>query len=701
MLSFKFTNVLQKKPTLNLIVFFCYLSFFCSTNLFGNKINIDSLTTELEQVTDDSVRFYILSDLFDYYYYHNDSMTHILAGQILAITTKSTNQQIQANGYTLMADHEGELGNYINSKNYYQKAMELNLALKDTSAYSNSLFNLGVTYDYIGDYVSALKYYFKSLDIFEQLNDKSGVAEIFSNIAVLYSNQLDYENSAKYSQKALEINTELKNNEFIGLNLGNLGAIYHDWSVESDDSTKFIKALDYYQKSLEIETTLKDSTSISWIMANLGLLYNELQDYQTALSYLEKAHSISESINDKAGLATIFGNLGEVYFNQKKYQQALSNIKTSYILTLEINDKRLIAESYESFAQIYEKMGNYKLAYEYHTKFKAAQDSLYTIESSAKFNELIALYETDKKEQEIASLQTRKQLNELEIEKQKAQKKLYGLSLIFISLFAMTVSLFYLLQRENKRKLEKSNLHLVRSQTELTQLNETKDRFFAIIAHDIRGALTSFQGIGKVIKNHMDKGRLERINMVADRIDSSANKLNELLDNLLNWAVTQLGNMPFKPKKIALNTIVENTLTFFKEDQLAKNMKISLDIPKDTFVYADPNGLNVILRNLLSNAFRFTANDGSISIKAEESTNGVSLIIFDTGMGIEKDKIDTLFSIDEKKSTPAIGGEKSIGLGLNLSHEFIKLHNGSIAVESEEGKGSTFKVFFPNEVIQS
>ena len=576
--------------------------------------------------------------------------------------------------------------------------MELNLELKDTRAYSNSLFNLGVTYDYLGDYVSALKYYFRSLDIFEQLNDKSGVAEILSNIAVLYSNQLDYENSAKYSLQALEINTQLNNNEFIGLNLGNLGAIYHDWSVESGDSTKFDQALDYYQKSLEIETTLNDSTSISWIMANLGLLYNELQDYQTALSYLDKAHKISESINDNAGLATIFGNIGEVYYNQKKYQKALSNIKKSYQLTLEINDKQLIAESYESFAQIYEKLGNYKLAYEYHTKFKAAQDSLYTIESSAKFNELITLYETDKKEQEIASLQTKKQLNELEIEKQKAQKKLYVLILIFISLFAITVSLFYLLQQENKRKLERINLHLVQSQTELTQLNETKDRFFAIIAHDIRGALTSFQGIGKVIKNHMDKGRLERINMVADRIDNSANKLNELLDNLLNWAVTQLGDMPFKPKQISLKALVENALTFFKEDQLAKNMDITIDIPEGTSVYADLNGLNVILRNLLSNAFRFTANDGTISIKAEESAVGVYLMIADTGMGIAKDKIDTLFSIDEKKSTPAIGGEKSIGLGLNLSHEFIKLHNGSIDVESEVGKGTTFKVYFPNQI---
>ena len=679
----------------------CFLTFFCCSNLFGNKINIDSLTTELEHVTNDSVKFYILCDLYDYYYYRDDSKADALADQILAITNKNTNQQIQANGYTLMADHEGERGNYISSKNYYQKAMELNLSLNDTSAYSNSLFNLGVTYDYLGDYVSALKYYFKSLDIFEQLNDKSGVAEILSNIAVLYSNQLDYENSAKYSLKALEINKELNNNEFIGLNLGNLGAIYHDWSVESGDSAKFDQALHYYQKSLEIATTLKDSTSISWIMANLGLLFNELQDYQTALTYLEKANKISESINDRAGLATIFGNIGEVYYNQKKYRNALSYTKKSYQLAIDVNDKRLIAESYESFAQIYEKLELYKLAYEYQTKFKTAQDSLYTIESSAKFNELIALYETDKKEQEIASLQTKKQLNELEIEKQKAQKKLYVLILIFISIFAVTVSLFYLLQRENKRKLEKINLHLVQSQTELTQLNETKDRFFAIIAHDIRGALTSFQGIGKVIKNHMDKGRLERINMVADRIDSSANKLNELLDNLLNWAVTQLGNMPFKPRHISLNVLVENALTFFKEDQLAKNMKISIDIPKDTSVYADPNGLNVILRNLLSNAFRFTANDGSISIKAEESDVGVSLIIADTGMGITKDKIDALFSIDENKSTPAIGGEKSIGLGLNLSHEFIKLHNGSIAVDSEEGKGSTFKVFFPNHVDQS
>ncbi|MEQ6119960.1 tetratricopeptide repeat protein [Reichenbachiella sp. MALMAid0571] len=700
--SFNFSIVSITKPVLKTAIIHCWLIALFCTNIFANNINIDSLTNELKLTENDSVRFFILCDIYDYHYgNNNEGLADSLANHILELTNSSESKHIRAKGYTLLADHKGELGSYLDSKNYYQKAMELNLLLKDTVAYSNSIFNLGVTYDYLGDYVTALKYYFQSLDLFEQLNDKSGIAEILSNISVLYSNQLDYENSAKYSLQALEINKALNNNEFIGLNLGNLGAIYHDWSVDSGDSTKQKQALEYYQKGLEIEKTLKDSTSISWIMANIGLLYNELNDHETALDYLQKVLTISKAINDKTGLAVAYGNIGEVYFSKEDYQNTLDNMKRSYQLAVETNDKLLILEAYESFSQVYEKLGNFKLAYEYHTKFKAAQDSLYNVEKNSKFNELIALYETEKKEQEIKNLHTKRQLNELEIEQQKSQKRLYIIIAIFLGLFALSISFFYLLQKQNKEKLEKTNLNLIKSQTELTRLNQTKDRFFAIIAHDIRGALTSFHGIGKVIKNHLEKGRLERINMVADRIDNSANKLNELLDNLLNWAVTQQGNMPFKPKQIVLNTFIEKELTFFNEDQQAKNMKITIDIPEGTIVYADQNGLNVIIRNLLSNAFRFTPHDGTISIKAENGISGVTLFVSDTGMGIPKDKMDILFSIDEKKSTPSISGEKGIGLGLTLTYEFVTLHNGNIEVESIAGKGTTFKVYLPNEVTQS
>ena len=671
------------------------------TNISAGNINIDSLTNELKLAKSDSIKFLILCEIYDYQFSIDEKLTDSLANEILEMTKRSDSKYIKVQGYTLLADHEGYRSNFLDSKSYYEKAMELNLALKDTHSYSYSLFNLGLTHDFLGDYVTALEYYFQSLDIAEQPNNKSDKAEVLGNISVLYSNQNDYENALKYSLQALEINTELDNNESIGLNLGNIGAFYHDWGVENNDSTMLKESLKYYQKGLEIENTLKDSTSISWIMANIGLLHLELNDHETSLEYLQKALTISKILNDKSGLATIYGNLGEVYFKKKDYQHALDNIRISYNLALETNDKLLILGAYDSFSQVYEKLRNYKLAYEYHTKFKTAQDSLYNLEKNKKFNELIALYETKKKEQEIENLHTKRQLNELEIEQQKSQKRLSIIVAIFMGLFALTISFFYIIQRQNKKKLRKTNSNLIKSQEELTKLNQTKDRFFAIIAHDIRGALTSFQGIGKVIKNHLDKGRLDRISMVADRIDNSANKLNELLDNLLNWAVTQLGNMPFNPKQIALNTFVENALTFFKEDQLAKNMEITVDIPEDTSVYADQNGFNVIIRNLLSNAFKFTPHDGTIFMKAEDSVSGVTLIIADSGMGISKDKIDTLFDIDEKKSTPAISGEKSIGLGLSLSQEFVKLHQGSIEVESVVGKGTKFKVFFPNKFTQS
>lgn len=661
----------------------------------ADEINVDSLKNELIASKTDSIKFNILYDLF-YHYYDSDSVeTYNYANQIKEFINNTNNQDLIASSYSLLADYSSEIGQHIRSKEYYEKAIEINLELNDTINYSYNVFNLGVAFDYLGDYISALNCYHKSLTLAEKGDDMSAVADILGNIAVLYSNQEEYEKSIDYFQKALTINKELKINESISMNLGNLGAVYHDFSTARKDSLLLNQALEYYEGALAIQKELDDLSAIAWVKANMGLLYNDLLNYDLALEYISSSLDISDSINDKSATATALGSLSEVYFNKKEYKKALSHQEKSYRIGVNINDKLIILAAYEGLAKIHEKLNNYKLAYKYHTLYKSSQDSLYNTDKNSKFNELITLYQSNKKEQAIKDLQTEQQLNELEISNQKAEIRIYVVGAISMFLLTLVVFFFYFQIKQRENRLEQANSKLTTSQKELSKLNDTKDRFFAIIAHDLRGSLTSFQGIGKVIKNHLQKDRLDRISLLADRIDDSARQLNNLLDNLLNWAVTQIGNFPFYPKRIKLRNEIENITGTFVETEKSKNINLAIEIPEELNVHADQNGLSVILRNLLNNAFKFTADGGNISITVDSREFEDIISISDTGVGIPADKIASIFEVDDKKSTAGVSGEKGTGLGLVLCKAFVTLHNGKISVKSTVGSGSTFIFSLP------
>ena len=665
------------------------------------EINIDSLRKELIAPKNDSSEFYILHGLYYHYHETDSAQTYNYVNQIEALTSKTNDKDILAGSYSLLADYNGGIGQHLKSKEYYEQAIELNLELRDTTNYSYNIFNLGVTFDYLGDYISALNCYHKSLTIAEKSNDKLGVAEILGNIAVLYSNQADYEKSIDYFQKALTINKELQNKEATSMSLGNIGAVYHDYSIEKKDSVMLEKALEYYEQALDIQTELEDLSSIAWVKANIGLLYNDQANYALALEYMYSSLAISDSINDKSAQATAYGSISEVYLNKNEYQKALANLEKSYTIGKSVNDKLIILAAYEGLAKIYEKLNNYQLAYKYHKLYKSSQDSLYNIDKNSEFDELINLYESNKKEQAIKDLQTKQQLNQLEIDQQKAEIRVYIVGAISMFFLALILFFFYFQIKQKENRLEQANTKLIESKKELSTLNETKDRFFAIIAHDLRGSLTSFQGIGKVIKNHLQKDRLDRITLVADRIDDSARQLNNLLDNLLNWAVTQIGDFPFYPKKLNLRKEVEHVLDAFEETAQSKNINLAIEIPEDMTVLADQNGLSVVLRNLLSNAFKFTNDGGHVSVLAEEMENKVVISISDTGVGIAADKISSLFEIDDKKSTTGISGEKGTGLGLVLCKEFVNLHKGDISADSIVGSGSTFTFSLPTVAVGS
>jgi signal transduction histidine kinase len=243
-----------------------------------------------------------------------------------------------------------------------------------------------------------------------------------------------------------------------------------------------------------------------------------------------------------------------------------------------------------------------------------------------------------------------------------------------------------------------SELLIQRQNQELKELNAAKDRLFSLIAHDLRSPFNSILGYSELLLENA-KGRFDDETAVfTEIIKLSANSTLNLLDNLLDWAKSQTGQMNFNPDKIILNDIIQEIIEFFYPTAKIKNISINLLQSDNIEVYADANMLRTIIRNLIHNAIKFTNLNGEIVIYANILNNNVQVTVSDNGVGMDQATLDKLFKPDSNIVTLGTAKEKGSGLGLLICKEFIDKHHGKIWVFSEVGKGSDFKFSIPASI---
>ncbi|HET6557854.1 MAG TPA: PAS domain S-box protein [Prolixibacteraceae bacterium] len=238
---------------------------------------------------------------------------------------------------------------------------------------------------------------------------------------------------------------------------------------------------------------------------------------------------------------------------------------------------------------------------------------------------------------------------------------------------------------------------LKESEARLQELNATKDKFFSIIAHDLKGPFNSIMGFSELLMRQIQDRDYEGIDRYATIIQNSSQRAMSLLLNLLEWSRSQTGNMEFHPERINISTLAREAAELFHDAALQKAIVIYLEIHPNTFVFVDRKMISTILRNLISNAIKFTHDEGEIILSARPHENECLVTVSDNGMGIKKEAIDKLFRIDTSYSTLGTRDEAGTGLGLILCKDFIDKHKGRIWVESErsskEERGST-KFYF-------
>ncbi|MEI6047476.1 MAG: ATP-binding protein [Bacteroidota bacterium] len=234
---------------------------------------------------------------------------------------------------------------------------------------------------------------------------------------------------------------------------------------------------------------------------------------------------------------------------------------------------------------------------------------------------------------------------------------------------------------------------------ELIKLNLEKDKFFSIIAHDLRGPFSGFLGQTQIMAEDSHSLTMLEVKEFAVSLNKSADSLYRLLNNLLEWSQIQKGSVVFTPAAIQLRSLVDESMVMIIESAKTKGIEINYDIRDDITVFADNNILQTVIRNLVSNAVKFTPRNGKIDLSAKTlSDKSIEICVRDSGIGINPSMVDDLFRLDVQTNRKGTEGEPSSGLGLLLCKEFIEKHGGKIWVESEEGIGSAFYFTLPYHV---
>ncbi len=244
-------------------------------------------------------------------------------------------------------------------------------------------------------------------------------------------------------------------------------------------------------------------------------------------------------------------------------------------------------------------------------------------------------------------------------------------------------------QNSDKKALKESKRHL-------EELNASKDKFFSIISHDLRTPFNAIIGFSELLwKEDFTAAEIRKI---AKDLYNTGKDTYDLLNNLLEWSQSEMGKIKFTPTLFQLCHVIDNAVKLHSELAARKNISITVDIPENIQVFADENMVKTILRNLVSNAIKFTHKGGRVIINAEEDQEFIHINIIDTGIGISHSSIDKIFALDKEIISQGTEGESGSGLGLVLCKEFIEKNNGQIYVDSEAGKGSTFTIKLPGQM---
>jgi signal transduction histidine kinase len=641
------------------------LNLLCQTQ---GPAKLDSMLKVLAGEKEDTNMVKTLSRISQYYYYAAPLNAFPYANMALALAEKLNWKRGISNIHNNLGLFIGDTGNNKLAIEHYLVSYKLNIELGAKSFQFNNLSNIGRSYLLEGDYTTAADYFFKALPIAEELKDNDLTSVMASNLAYCFSMQENFVKAKEYAAMTLKYAMLANKPSDLIIAYSHLGSI----SAATKDTAA---AKMYFTKGLEKATETNDEISVAEITASLAELLEP--NYQQEIDLLMRANKIIVELSPASDVALDnYIRLGKAYLQiantgtdkPAAMQKAEAYLLEAQGLAIKNASKLKIAKVDLLLSQVLEEKGNHKEALDLFKKATAINDSLF---SQKKKNEIAGLegkHNIAVKDNEIA-------INKLLLANQR--KTQWGL-IAGLALLVMIGGLLYWQSRSRK----KTNTTLMVLNNQLDEANKVKARFFSILSHDLRSPIVNLVHFLQLQKDSPELLNKEKETVHRQNISESAEGLLSNMEAMLLWSKEQMEN--FKPniKTVAVNDLFAYIQKFFGENE---KVNMTFDAAPGTVISTDENYLRTIMQNLTSNAIRALKNrpNANIEWKAIKEGDKIMLSITDNGPGIGAEQAKALFD------DSTVSNEKH-GFGLHLVRDLAKAIQYKIAVQSEQGRGTTF-----------
>jgi signal transduction histidine kinase len=680
-------------------LFFIFYGFLAVAYTVFAQTGVDSMThlptTKLS--IKDTASVFANLDFAKRYMQTEYSKALYYASKALQIAAQMEHAKGQLESVKILGKICNNMGKYELALDYQHQALEgydtiykkeKSSELREKSTIE-PLHDLASIYMNMGEYEAAMEYKNMALALEEKYGDEASLAKSYDEIAFLYAKVGTNERALHFCSKSISLRERTGDKLGLANSYKTLGLVYSQMSASK-------QALEYLRKASEIYKAMNRNIALSDVLNLIGDVYFMEKNNIEADNYYKQARFIKSQIGDKKGETYTLLNIGKNQMETKDYSAAMESFKQALELAKQLDYEEYIKECYLKLSKASEASGNALAALSYYKLYDEFQRKMIEEITKKKIAEIHDVIETSRKQRELMVLTKEQKIHQLEKQQAEARQNNY-LMLTGFALFLMFAVVYGTVRiREANKQLEKQN-NIIRQKTlALEELDRTKNRFFSIIAHDLKGPLNSLTGFSNLVINHIEFLSKDEIKMMAENLDKSVKNLTEFLNNLLTWSRSQMDNIQFEPKKLLMANLANEVIELHQVAADNKNIQLLSTITPDIQVYADDNAIKTILRNLVSNALKFTKDGGKVTIAAKAyDEKYIQLTVTDTGVGMPEEVVEKIFRIDTKHSTQGTKGETGTGLGLVLCKEFAEKNGGSISVESIVDLGTTFKVILP------
>jgi signal transduction histidine kinase len=582
-------------------------------------------------------------------------------------------------------------GNFKEASKYYDEALEISRAGKDSRLLVLILTSRGKNYISEGKLNLALQYYLEAFQLSESLHDELLYAQTSSHLGSLYLLLNQYDKALEYGQKAFFFRGNLNNPEGIAKSCNNVGNLFH--KLKQPDS-----ALYYFQQALVLCKNTHYKKGLVKALNSIGNLYGEQNQDDKAIQFLDTAFHISTQAGYGFGIASSSLNLANLYKKKGQVSKALYYYRLSLSRLDKTSYDEMLGNIYKGLFECYDSRGDYRTALQYHILLLETQKKLLDVEAARQLAVLNISFDLERKEKDNRVLRTDNELKEALIKRKTTFIWLIVIALGFTIVLCLNIyNRLYAKKQANRllealnRKVTDQNTALAILNKELEKVNQEKDKLFSIISHELRNPLYWFQNLSEVLSKKFKEMSPDKLQKSLSALDESAKNAFHLMDNLLQWSRSKLNRIHPKRGEHPLHHLVSDTTDMYLTILQHKEIEFCNDIPEDISIFADADLFCCVIRNLISNAIKYTPPFGSINITCMETDDQVTIVVKDSGKGIPYSDINNIFS-DNIISMVGLMQEKGSGLGLKLCKEFVELNGGSIWVKSITNAGT--QIFF-------